>query len=211
MAGEGNFGKNVASTDDFLITQFNALANHIIGLFNAGTQRIAAYLIFVGLIFTAISLVSQTNPERGIYIVGALVVILIVGLAIWYDTIHLLIQVMRYLRIMNGIRGYFNKHDLTIEQLCPKDILPIASDLPKWNQPIFDPGLSILEIILAITIALLLSLFFKVLTADFVFAPIWRNMLVAILSVVAWVLLKLGKMRMLRLNLDTSPKISEGG
>jgi hypothetical protein len=159
MAGKAKFGKNVVSTDDFLIAQFNALASHIIGLFNAGTQRVAAYLIFVGLVFTAINLVPQTNPERGIYVLGALVVTFIVGYAIWRDTIHLLIQVMRYLRIMNGIRGYFNRHDPTIAQLCPKDTLPITSDLPKWNQPIFDPGLSILEIILFITMVLLFSRF----------------------------------------------------
>jgi hypothetical protein len=205
MAGKAKFGKNVVSTDDFLIAQFNALASHIIGLFNAGTQRVAAYLIFVGLVFTAINLVPQTNPERGIYVLGALVVIFIVGYAIWRDTIHLLIQVMRYLRIMNGIRGYFNRHDPTIARLCPEDTLPITSDLPKWNQPIFDPGLSILEIILFITMVLL---FFKVLTAYFVFAPIWRNMLVTILSVVSWVFLRWHK-RKLRLKLDTSPKISE--
>jgi len=207
VVGQGKSQEDSKLTADFLITQFSVLASHVIGLLNAATQRIAAYLVFVGLVFTAVSVVTQTRPEREIYILVALIGVGLVGFVIWYRTIGLLTQVILYLRIMNGIRGYFAEHSPHVERLSTK-VLPTSSDLPKWNQPIFDPGLAIVDMILAITMALLI---FNILAAaGITFTPISRNILIAVLSAGVWVIIWQVKMRMLRAALNTNHE-EQGG
>lgn len=77
----------IGKPDDFLLTQFTALGNHIVGLFNAGTQRIAAYLMFVGLIFTVLSL-SQSHPEKNLICLGTLLSSGFIGFFIWHRTFY---------------------------------------------------------------------------------------------------------------------------
>ncbi|MEM2941762.1 MAG: hypothetical protein QW304_09485 [Thermoproteota archaeon] len=186
------------TTDNFLIAQFNALASHVIGLFNLATQRIAAYLVFAGVLLTAVS-IALRHPEHEIYVLGALIGFLIVGSIIWYLTIRLLIQVTRYLRIINGIRGYFAQRDPQIEQLLT-NVLPTSTKLPAWDQPTFDPGLRIVELILAATIALLAN---KIILATGVSLALgWRILCITIPPTIVWAILVLVKRRMLWVELN---------
>jgi len=190
------------SADDFLIAQFNVLGSHIDGLFNSATQRIAAYLVFVGLVFTAVTVILQIHPERGTYVWVALLSIGLVGLVSWYRTVRLLIQVIRYFRIMGGIRGYFAERDPNVARLCTP-LLSTSSDRPRWNRPVFEPGLAIIDVILSVVVALLILLILKVLVTTGL--ALTLQIVATVISFgIAWLVLWRVKALMMRRALDTN-------
>lgn len=140
-------------TSQFLLTQFTALSSHIQGLFSAATQRLGAYLVFVGLLFTILKLLNSTTENLSIRI-AILMFNFIIGYIIWKQSIHTRIYATRYLRILNNIRGHFASQNDEVSKICT-DLLPTSIKHPKWNIPVFDPGIVILELILSITAILI--------------------------------------------------------
>lgn len=195
MANQGQ--SHPEPTDEFLLTQFSVLSSHNVGLFNAATQRIAAYLVFAGLLLgsVGVSIDSKYEQGKGIFTLGALFGVGVVGLSIWERTVRLTIQTTRYFRIVNGIRGYFAKRDPTVARICT-NILPTSGSLPKWNQPVFDAGLTIIEVILAITMALFV--FNSPETIGVSLAPTYLTVATIVFAVMTWFVLQATKTKMLR-------------
>lgn len=187
---------------EFLITQFSSLQGHIDGLFNAGTQRVAAYLIFAGFVFAGLQLVPS-NSNRLYFIAGGLLVTAVVGVVIWFGTITINIRAVEYFRIMNQIRGYFAGQDVHFREVLKP--LPFDRSLPSWNSPVFDPGIRLVEAILALSGSGFVFSSYQFLTAEFR-PSLGIGVLFLLIAAVIWVVLELGKRLRLYRGLAEKPE-----
>lgn len=171
------------SADDFLIAQFSALGSHIDGLFNSAIQRVAAYLVFAGLIFAGIQLVEES--QRLIYFAGGLFSTALVGFFVWIESIHVSARAIQYFRIVNRIRGHFHRYDSSIETLCAP--LPLTDGKPRWNDPVFDSGVPLVQAIMALSISGFVGSIAQLLTLALPLW-VWLTFLIMVLGI-SWLIL----------------------
>ncbi len=195
--------------DEFLLAQFTALNNHVTGLFNAGTQRIASFLVFAGLLLAGLGVMVENRilPYAPVLSVSVVVAIWLVGYLVWEQTVKLGIRITQYLRIINETRGYFAEKGPDIARLST-NLMPTSGSLPAWNtsRPPFDPGLSIVELTLTFVVGLSTFYGLQAFLSQSGTEAVWGELIIAIVAAAfIWTILRRRRSELLREELGKEP------
>jgi len=151
---------------NFLLTQIQILQAHIDSLITNNTTRINAFLLVCMIAATLSTFFFKENNFTPFI---PLVAFALLGIGLYYLRLAMWcnIEVVRYFRIINRIRNYFDtaNSNLKIKDLCFP--LPLTDKEPKRFTQVFDPGLFLLMGLNSILFALGLLTLLRLQTSCF--------------------------------------------
>jgi steroid 5-alpha reductase family enzyme len=133
--------------EEFLITEMQCLFAHIAAVIQANTSRVNNFLLVMSVLAILLAGVLPIIREsvRTFVIFGSSC-LLAIGLYTFYSVLEASLAVVRYFRIINLIRGYFWRRDLTVRSIEDRR-LPLSAKEPSRILDVFEPGLLVVGFI----------------------------------------------------------------